>query len=110
MTINKQQEYCFVIDCKGKQLSPTSINNAWFLIRKERAKLINKYPMTIKLNKEVSNTLKEMNEEIKTTRDEVKEIKVEVQDTKVEVKNTELTMEAFMSELQLFRNVKLKIK
>ena len=55
MTINKQQEYCFVIDCKGKQLSPTSINNAWFLIRKERAKLINKYPMTIKLNKEVKN-------------------------------------------------------
>lgn len=49
----KEKEYAFVIDCNGKHLSPTPVNNAWFLIRKKRAKLINKYPMTIQLNKEV---------------------------------------------------------
>jgi 5-methylcytosine-specific restriction endonuclease McrA len=47
-------EYSFVIDSTGKQLSPTPINKAWFLIRKKRAILISKFPMVIQLNKEVS--------------------------------------------------------
>lgn len=56
MTNNvKNKEYAFVIDCKGKHLSPTPVGNAWYLIRKQRAKLISKYPMTIQLNKEVDN-------------------------------------------------------
>ena len=48
-------EYCFVIDCKGKKLSPTPINNAWYLIRKQKATLISKYPMIIQLKKEVKD-------------------------------------------------------
>jgi len=42
-------EYCFVVDVKGKKLSPTKVNKAWFLIRKKRAKLVHKYPMVIQL-------------------------------------------------------------
>lgn len=49
------KEFAFVLDEKGKQLSPTSVNNAWYLIRKKRAKLIQKYPMVIQLNKTVDN-------------------------------------------------------
>lgn len=48
-------EYAFVQDCKGKQLSPTPIYNAWYLIRKQRAVLVSKYPMVIQLNKEVKD-------------------------------------------------------
>lgn len=43
--------YCFVLDYDGKPLSPTKENKGWFLIRKDRATLEKKYPMTIKLNK-----------------------------------------------------------
>lgn len=46
-------EYCFVIDCKGKKLSPTNKNNGWRLIRKKKAILTRKYPMVIQLQKEV---------------------------------------------------------
>lgn len=53
--MNKTKEYAFVIDCKGKQLSPTPVGNAWYLIRKQRATLISKYPMTIQLNKEIKD-------------------------------------------------------
>jgi len=53
ITINKQKEYCFVLDYNGKKSSPTFINNAWYLIRKQRAILISKYPMIIQLKKEV---------------------------------------------------------
>lgn len=49
------QEYAFVLDSKGKQLSPTKVNKAWYLIRKKRATLISKYPMVIQLNKEISD-------------------------------------------------------
>lgn len=48
-----KKEYAFVLDCNGKQLDPTTIQNAWILIRKHRAKLVSKYPMVIMLNKEV---------------------------------------------------------
>lgn len=48
-------EYCFVLDCKGKKLSPTKVNKGWYLIRKGKATLVNKYPMVIQLKKEVKN-------------------------------------------------------
>ena len=48
-----KKEYSFVIDGEGKRLSPTPINNGWFLIRKGRAKLISKYPMMIQLLRSV---------------------------------------------------------
>jgi len=60
MTINlKQKEYCFVLDCNNKKLSPTPINNAWYLIRKQRAILICKYPMIIQLKKEIKDNEKD---------------------------------------------------
>ncbi len=48
-------KYAFVSDANGKKLSPTKERKAWFLIRKKRAILINKYPMTIQLNKKIDN-------------------------------------------------------
>lgn len=44
-------KYCFVLDYDGKPLSPTKENKGWYLIRKGRATLEKKYPMTIRLNK-----------------------------------------------------------
>ena len=55
----KQKEYAFVIDCNGKQLSPTNINKAWILIRKQRATLVSKYPMVIQIKKEIKDDLLE---------------------------------------------------
>jgi 5-methylcytosine-specific restriction endonuclease McrA len=49
-----QKEYSFVLDSEGKKLSPTNTKKAWFLIRKERAKLIQKYPMVIQLMKTIN--------------------------------------------------------
>lgn len=46
-------EYCFVLDKNGKKLSPTKANKGWYLIRKQRAELVSKYPMVIKLKKEI---------------------------------------------------------
>ena len=51
----KQKEYSFVIDINGKQLASTNINKAWILIRKQKATLVSKYPMTIQLKKEVKD-------------------------------------------------------
>jgi len=51
--LQKQKEYCFVLDKNNKKLSPTPINNAWYFIRKQKAILISKYPMIIKLKKEI---------------------------------------------------------
>lgn len=48
-----QKEYAFVLDANDRKLAPTNINKAWILIRKKKAVLINKYPMTIKLIREV---------------------------------------------------------
>lgn len=55
MTTNLKS-YAFVLDSEGKKLSPTPENKAWFLIRKKRAKLINKFPMVIQLTKIVSTS------------------------------------------------------
>ena len=51
----KETEYCFVQDCNGKKLSPTKVNKGWYLIRKQRAILVSKYPMVIQLKKEVKD-------------------------------------------------------
>ncbi len=48
-------EYCFVFDSKGKKLNPTKVNKGWYLIRKKRAVLVDKYPMVIQLTKEVKD-------------------------------------------------------
>ena len=45
--------YCFVKDGSGRKLSPTTENKGWYLIRKNKAKLIRKLPMVIQLFKEV---------------------------------------------------------
>lgn len=50
---NNQKEYSFVLDATNKKLAPCNINKAWILIRKGKAKLIQKYPMVIQLNYEV---------------------------------------------------------
>ena len=49
----KPKEYSFVLDSKGNKLAPTNINKAWILIRKQKAILINKYPMVIQLKREI---------------------------------------------------------
>ena len=51
------KEYCFVIDAEGKRLAPTSANKGWYLIRKKRARLVERFPMVIQLNKVVDNPL-----------------------------------------------------
>lgn len=47
------KNYSFVLDSKGKKLAPCNENKAWILIRKKKAKLLQKYPMCIQLNYEV---------------------------------------------------------
>ena len=47
--------YSFVLDADGKPLAPTKEQKAWFLIRKKRATLVNKYPMVVKLTKSVAD-------------------------------------------------------
>lgn len=49
----QKQEYTLVLDSEGNKLAPTKVQKAWFLIRKKRAKLIQKYPMVIQLTKKV---------------------------------------------------------
>lgn len=62
MTEIKQKEYSFVIDINNKRLSPTNINKAWILIRKQKAILINKYPMIIQIKREINNNREDNNE------------------------------------------------
>ena len=45
--------YCFVLDSKSNKLSPTKENRAWYLIRKKRAELVSKYPMVIRIVREI---------------------------------------------------------
>lgn len=47
------QNYSFVLDLKGRKLAPCNENKAWILIRKKKAKLLQRYPMVIQLNYEV---------------------------------------------------------
>ena len=47
------KKFAFVVDNKGKKLAPTPENNAWYLIRKGRAKLLQKCPMLIQLQREI---------------------------------------------------------
>jgi len=43
--------YSFVLDADGKPLSPTKEVKAWYMIRKGKATLVSKYPMTIQLKR-----------------------------------------------------------
>ncbi len=45
----KPIRYAFVIDADGKQLSPTKEPKAWYMVRKGKAKLVEKIPMVIQL-------------------------------------------------------------
>ena len=49
------KEYCFVLDSDRKPLAPTSVNRGWFLIRKKRARLVERFPLVIQLFKVVEN-------------------------------------------------------
>ena len=49
-------EYSFVLDINDKKLAPCNINKAWYLIRKNKAILVQKIPMVIKLKREVKET------------------------------------------------------
>ena len=42
-------EYSFVIDLSGNRLSPCNKNKAFYLIRKDKAKLISQFPLVIQL-------------------------------------------------------------
>lgn len=44
-------KYCFVLDADGKPLSPTKEVKGWYMVRKGKAKLVSKYPMTIQLKR-----------------------------------------------------------
>jgi len=48
-------DFCFVIDAESKPLAPTNVNRGWYLIRKNRAALVERFPMVIKLHKIVEN-------------------------------------------------------
>lgn len=50
---SEMTEYCFVVDKNNKQLSPTKVNKGWYLIRKQKAELVSKYPMVIRIRKEI---------------------------------------------------------
>ena len=43
--------YCFVLDADGKPLAPTKEVKAWYMIRKGKAILVSKYPMTVQLKR-----------------------------------------------------------
>lgn len=43
--------YSFVLDADGKPLAPTKEVKAWYMVRKGKAKLVSKYPMTIQLKR-----------------------------------------------------------
>ena len=43
--------YSFVLDADGKPLAPTKEVKAWYMIRKGKATLVSKYPMTIQLKR-----------------------------------------------------------
>lgn len=47
--------YAFVLDNEGKLLDPTKLKKAWYLIRQSEAKLVEEYPLIIKLHKTVPN-------------------------------------------------------
>ena len=44
-------KYCFVVDINNKPLAPTKENKGWYLIRKQKAILVSKYPMVIQIKK-----------------------------------------------------------
>lgn len=51
--LSEMTELCYVIDKNSKPLEPTSYNNGWRLIRKEKAELVSTIPFVIKLKRGV---------------------------------------------------------
>ena len=49
--VSEMTNYSFVLDARGKPLSPTKEVKAWYMIRKGKARLVSKYPMVIRLNR-----------------------------------------------------------
>ena len=47
------ENYSFVLDTEGKQLSPTKEVKAWYMIRKGKAKLVSKYPMDYRKDRQL---------------------------------------------------------
>lgn len=58
--MDNKVEYCFVVDINNRPLAPTKVNRGWYLIRKGKARLINKYPMVIQLLREVNDNTTEI--------------------------------------------------
>lgn len=50
---NNIKSYAFVLDSAGRKLSPTLENKAWYLVRKNRATVVQLIPLVIKLTNEV---------------------------------------------------------
>lgn len=48
---SEMTKYCFMLDADGKSLSPTKEVKGWYMIRKDKAILISKYPMVIQLKR-----------------------------------------------------------
>ena len=48
-------EYSFVVDLAGNRLGPCNKNKSYYLIRKNKAKMLNKFPMVIQLQKIVND-------------------------------------------------------
>jgi len=55
-------EYSFVLDLSGNRLSPCNKNKAYYLIRKNKAKMFNKFPMVIQLLKIVKENINDKTE------------------------------------------------
>lgn len=53
--MENKMEYCFVVDKSNRPLASTKVNKGWYLVRKGKAKLKNKYPMVIQLEKEIES-------------------------------------------------------
>ena len=64
-------EYSFVLDINDKKLAPCNINKAWYLIRKNKAMLVQKIPMVIKLKKEIKEIQNEVNQEVQNVKIEI---------------------------------------
>ena len=54
--MKENQKYAFVQDSRGVLLSPTKVEKAWYMIRHNKAELIETEPMVIQLLREQDNT------------------------------------------------------
>ena len=56
ISMKENQKYAFVQDIRGVLLSPTKVEKAWYMIRHDKAKLLETEPMVIQLLREQDNT------------------------------------------------------